>query len=153
MNCRFVFLCFVLFYYFYVPMFVVGYFTYFLSQLFLKSAFWLLCQHIYKNGMNYGVQSALSLTPSCFWFYTVWCVTLLYLYICVIYIELNFSVLTVYSGTSYFFLYLVTLKSTADATSSYYLMYVISPVGPYCCTFYVFYAVSITDLMTLVPAW
>jgi len=31
MNCRFVSLYFVMFYYFYVPMFVVGYSTYFLS--------------------------------------------------------------------------------------------------------------------------
>jgi hypothetical protein len=70
-------------------------------------AFWLLCQYINKNGMNYDVESALSLIPPYFWIYVVRCVILLYLYICVICIELNCSVLTVYSGTIYFF-YLFT---------------------------------------------
>jgi len=42
-----------------------------------------------------------------------------------------------------FFLYLVALKSTADVTS-YYLMYMFSPVACYC-IFYVYSAVNVTD--------
>ena len=144
-------LCFIIFMCLCLWLVVSRNFSYVLMP-FLKLVLWLLCQHIYKNGMNYSVQSALTLISSCFSFYNFWCVTVLYLYICVICIELNCSILAVYSGTSYFFSIFFTLTSTADVTCSSYLMYVFSLVVRYCCIFYVFYAVSVIDLAAVVPA-